>query len=125
MAIAPLDNGLVMEMLRYPTELRDPKDYFDEVPGDKPTADMLALAGQLIDQKTRPFDPTKFEDHYQTALRQLVEDKVKGRKIVTTPEPSRPSGGNVVDLMAALRKSLDQSGLEKPSKSKGRGKKSA
>lgn len=78
-----------------------------------------------FDQKTRPFDPTKFEDHYQTALRQLVEDKVKGRKIVTTPEPTRPSGGNVIDLLAALRKSLGQDELEKPAKSKSRGKKSA
>ena len=125
-AIAPLDDGLVMEMLRYPTELRDAKDYFDEVPNDKPSADMLALAGQLIDQKTRKFELGKFEDHYQTALKALVQDKVRGRKIVSTPEPSRPSGANVIDLMAALKKSLGQPEKpDKPVKGKGKGKKSA
>lgn len=126
-AVAPLDDGLVMEMLRYPNELRDAKDYFDEVPGGKPSAEMLALAGQLIDQKTRPFDAAKFEDHYQIALRQLVKDKVAGREIVSAPEPSRPTGGNIIDLMVALRKSVGQdakASAVKPSKAKGRSKKS-
>ena len=104
--MAPLDNGLVMELLRYPTELRDPTDYFDEVPKEKPAADMLKLATQLIEQKTRKFEPEKFQDHYATALKELVQDKIKGKIIIATAEPTRPSGANVVDLMAALKKSL-------------------
>ena len=126
-AVAPLDNGLVMELLRYPTELRDPSGYFDEVPTAKPAADMIKLATQLIEQKTRKFEPEKFQDHYATALKELVQDKVKGRVIVASSEPSRPSGSNVVDLMAALKKSLAGGGKgeapPKPSKGKARANK--
>ena len=57
-----------MEMLRYAEELRDPTDFFDEVPPEKPAKEMVDLAVQLITQKSAPFRPEKFEDHYQTAL---------------------------------------------------------
>lgn len=105
-AIAPLEDGLVMEMLRYADELREPADYFDEVPTAKPDKEMVDLAVQLITKKSARFDPTKFEDHYQTALKQLVQDKVKGHKIIAPHEDLRSAGSNVVDLMAALRKSV-------------------
>ncbi len=105
-AIAPLQDGLVMELLRYATELRDPADFFDEVPSAKPSKEMVDLALQLINQKAAPFKPDLFEDHYQSALKALVEDKLRGRKIIAPHDGVRPSGGNVVDLMAALRKSL-------------------
>lgn len=111
-AVAPLDDGMVMEMLRYAKELRDPADFFDEVPSAKPSKEMVDLALQLIEQKASAFKPEAFQDHYQSALKALVEDKLKGRKIVAPHEDGRPSGGNVVDLMAALRKSL-----AKPSRS--------
>jgi DNA end-binding protein Ku len=134
-AVKPLDDGLIMEMLRYAPELKKPAEFFDDVPTEKPQKEMLDLASQLIEQKTRPFAPEAFEDHYQTALRALVEDKVKGRVIVAAPKPSRPGGANVIDLMAALKKSLGQPPgktpskaepkPDKPSKGKGRGKKSA
>ena len=106
-AIAPLEDGLVMEMLRYAEELRKPEDFFDEVPPEKPAKEMVDLAVQLITQKSAPFRPEKFEDHYQTALKELVQEKLKGHKIIAAPEQPRIKGGNVVDLMAALRASIE------------------
>mgnify|MGYP000137795145 CR=1 FL=1 len=107
-AIAPLEDGLVMEMLRYDEELRKPADFFDEVPGTKPDKEMVDLAVQLIGKKSAAFKPEKFEDHYQTALKALVQDKLKGRKIVAH-EQDRPKGGNIVDLMEALKRSVNAS----------------
>lgn len=105
-AIAPLKDGLVMEMLRYAQELRDPADFFDEIPGAKPPKDMVNLATQLINQKSSKFVADKFEDHYQTALKQLVQAKLKGAKIVAPQDDARPKGANVVDLMEALKRSV-------------------
>jgi DNA end-binding protein Ku len=107
-AIAPLEDGLVMEMLRYSEELREPADFFDEVPNIRPDKEMVDLAMQLIEKKSSAFKPEKFEDHYQTALKALVQDKLKGRKIVAHDQ-ERPKGGNIVDLMEALKKSVGAS----------------
>ncbi|MCC7252442.1 Ku protein [Hyphomicrobium sp.] len=107
-AIAPLEDGLVMEMLRYADELRKPEDFFDEVPGTKPDREMVDLAVQLIEKKSSAFKPEKFEDHYASALKALIQDKLKGRKIVAH-EQERPQGGNIVDLMEALKKSVGAS----------------
>lgn len=112
-AIAPLEDGLVMEMLRYAEELRDPADYFDEVPSGKPDKEMVDLAVQLISKKSAPFKPDQYKDHYQVALKQLVQDKLKGRKIVAHEE-QRPAGTNVVDLMEALKRSIGQGGDKSP-----------
>lgn len=108
-AVAPLEDGLVMEMLRYANELRDTSDYFGEVPKVKPDKEMIELALQLIDKKAGPFNPGKFQDHYATALRDLVQEKLKGHKIVAPQEDARPQGSNVVDLMEALKRSIGQS----------------
>jgi DNA end-binding protein Ku len=108
-AIAPLEDGLVMEMLRYADELRKPEDFFDKVPGTKPDREMVDLAVQLIEKKSGAFKPDKFEDHYASALKALIQDKLKGRKIVAH-EQERPKGGNIVDLMEALKKSVGASG---------------
>lgn len=105
-AIAPLDDGLVMVMLRYGDELRDAGDYFDEIPKSKPDKEMVDLAAELIGRKTSAFDAAKFEDHYATALKALIKDKLKGRRIVAHAEDERPKGANVVDLMEALRRSV-------------------
>jgi DNA end-binding protein Ku len=120
--VAPLEDGLVMEMLRYAGELRNPAEYFDEVPSAKPDKEMVDLAVQLIEKKSEPFDANRYQDHYATALRDLVQDKLKGRKIVAARE-ERPQGSNVVDLMEALKRSI---GEGTPAKRKGtRGKKRA
>jgi DNA end-binding protein Ku len=124
--IAPVEDGLVMELILYADELRKPEDFFDEVPSEKPSKEMVDLAVQLISQKTSPFDPTKFEDHFQTALRELVEQKRKGKTIIASPEASRKLGGNVVDLMEALRQSVTSKSKTKSAKTAAKsGKKSA
>lgn len=109
-AIAPIGDGLVMEMLRYAEELRDPADFFTEVPTAKPQKEMIDLAVQLIEQKSAPFDPDTYRDRYQDALKALVQEKMRGHKIVAHEEGARPSGSNVVDLMEALKRSVSQPG---------------
>jgi DNA end-binding protein Ku len=120
-AIAPLEDGLVMEMLRYSDELRKPADFFDEVPNIKPDKEMIDLAVQLIDKKSARFDPQRFEDHYATALKALIRDKLKGHKIIAHEE-TPVKGTNVVDLMEALKRSVgsnDNTGRPPPKATKG------
>jgi DNA end-binding protein Ku len=117
-AIAPLQDGMVMEMLRYAEELRDPKDFFDEIPSVKPDKEMIGLAVELMKKKSATFQPDKFEDHYATELKRLLQDKLKGRKVVAPHEEARPKGTNVVDLMEALRKSVGGGGQQSKSKPK-------
>lgn len=112
-AIAPIGEGLLLEMLRYADELREPADFFDEVPDEKPQKEMIDLAVQLIKQKSAPFKPEQFEDRYQQALKVLVQQKMKGQKVIAPEEEGRPSGANVIDLMEALKKSVKQP-AEKP-----------
>ncbi len=112
-AISPLDDGLSMTMLRYADELRDAASFFDEVPTAKPEKEMVDLAIELINRKSGMFKPDEFENHYATAMRELVEKKMKGQKIIAPREEAAPRG-KVADLMAALRNSVG----EAPTKSK-------
>jgi DNA end-binding protein Ku len=102
-ALEPLDKGLMGTLLRYPYEVRDPAEYFDDIQDVKVTKDMLDLARHIVDQKAGHFEPDKFEDQYETALVDLINQKRAGKPI--TPK-ERPRGDNVVDLMEALRKSV-------------------
>jgi DNA end-binding protein Ku len=102
-ALEPLENGLMGTLLRYPYEVRDEKEYFDDIQDVKVTKDMLDLAKHIVAQKTATFEPEKFEDHYEAALNELINAKRQGKAI--GPKP-RPKGENVVDLMDALKKSL-------------------
>ncbi|MCS3445914.1 MULTISPECIES: non-homologous end joining protein Ku [Bradyrhizobium] len=102
-ALEPLDKGLVGTLLRYPYEVRSEQEYFDEIQDVKVTKDMLDLARHIVNQKAGRFDPEKFEDHYETALVDLINQKRSGKPI--TPK-ERPATGNVVDLMEALRRSV-------------------
>ena len=111
-AIAPFEDGLLMEMLRYSDELKKPAQFFDEVPTAKPDKEMVDLAIELIGRKSGKFTPTEFENHYATALRELVEKKMKGHKI-TAPHEEAPRGAKVIDLMAALKKSIGDGGKSK------------
>jgi DNA end-binding protein Ku len=103
-AIEPLGKGLMGNLLRYPYEVRDEKDYFDDIQDVKVTKDMLDLAQHIVEGKSGEFEPEKFEDHYESALTELINRKRAGQPIKAAA-PSRTSG-NVVDLMDALRKSL-------------------
>jgi DNA end-binding protein Ku len=113
-AIAPLGKGLVMNMLRYGNELRDAREYFDKVPDLKPEKELVDLATQLIKSKSAGFDPGRYKNHYEVALRALIEKKRRGQKIIaTTDEPVQPSA-KVIDLMDALKKSVGGADTKKP-----------
>jgi DNA end-binding protein Ku len=102
-ALEPLDKGLMGTLLRYPYEVRDEKEYFDEIQDVKVTKDMLDLAKHIVNQKAAEFEPEKFEDHYEEALTELINAKRNGRTISAKP---RPRADNVVNLMDALKKSI-------------------
>src|ERR1700761_3760655 len=102
-ALEPLDKGLMGTLLRYPYEVRSEKEYFDDIQDVKVTKDMLDLAKHIVEQKAGHFEPDKFEDQYETALIDLINQKRAGKPIAAK---LRPRGENVVDLMDALRMSL-------------------
>ena len=102
-AVGARDKGLMGMLLRYPYEVRDASDYFDDIKDVKITKDMLDLAKHIVDQKSGHFDPERFEDHYEKALNELLAKKQKGLPITAA---KRPQASNVVDLMDALRQSL-------------------
>lgn len=104
-AVGPVEKGLVMEVLRYKDELRPAKPYFSDLPSIKLDEEMVDLARELIARKAAPFAPERFHDSYAEALRALVAQKAKGKRIVAPPSPAAPEG-KVVDLLDALRKSL-------------------
>ena len=109
-ALDPLDKGLMGTLLRYPYEVRSEKEYFDDIQDVKVTKDMLDLARHIVNQKAGHFEPDKFEDQYETALVDLINQKRAGKPI--TPK-ERPRGENVVDLMEALKRSVgDRSAAE-------------
>ena len=120
-AIKPTGTGLLLETLHYEEEIRKADPFFAGIPAKKADTELLEVATALIEKKTAAFDAGVFKDHYQTALRELIAHKLKskGKKVSTrndAPE-SKPSGSNVVDLMAALKSSLEGSaGAKTPSK---------
>lgn len=105
-AIMPMERGLVVHTLYEDREITNPKSLFDTVPRDKPDAEMIKLARMLIDRQTAKFDPADMEDRYETRLRGVIEAKIKG--VRPKAAAKEPKAGNVVDLMAALKKSLGQ-----------------
>ena len=112
-ALEPLDKGLMGTLLRYPYEVRSEDEYFDDIEDVKVTKDMLDLAKHIVEQKSGSFEPDKFEDHYETALVDLINSKRAGKPL---KRKERPQGDNVVDLMEALRRSVGGGATEKPAK---------
>ena len=98
--------GMMAYTMRYAEELRDPKEYFRDIKKSAVDEDSLGLAKELIKRKTAPFDPGKFVDGYEVALKELVEAKVEHAPIPKDEAPA-PKRNNVVNLMDALRKSID------------------
>jgi DNA end-binding protein Ku len=120
-SLKPCGRGIVLETLRYADEVNRARDYFREIDDAKPDEELLDLAETLIEKKTAPFDPAKFHDRYIDAVRDLIEQKRKGKTVSAEDEPAPARGSNVIDLMAALKKSLDKPGAttgaeEKPKK---------
>ncbi len=106
-AVKPCGRGLLLETLRYADEVRSSEEFFDDLPAPRLDKEMVTLAGELIERKSKPFDAGRFKDSYADALAELVERKRKGKKIVTTDDDdSRRQSGNVIDLMEALKKSV-------------------
>jgi DNA end-binding protein Ku len=116
-ALKPCGKGLLLETLRYADEVHKAQSYFREIGTEQPDADLLDMASMLIERKTGKFDPGEFHNRYVDALHELIQEKqrAKGEKIIQDPDADAPPprGSNVVDLMAALKRSLnnaDESG---------------
>lgn len=126
-AVRPCGDGLLLETLHYADEIRQADPLFSGIEDDPADKELLSVATELIDRKTKPFKAEAFKDHYDAALRDLIERKRKNRK---TPRATTKEGGtergsdNVVDLMSALKESLKKDGGAKR-KPAPRGKKSA
>jgi len=109
-ALKPCGRGLLLETLRYADEVHKAQSYFREIGDQQPDADLLDMASMLIERKTGKFDPAEFHNRYVDALHHLIEEKqkAKGERIIEDPNANAapPKGSNVVDLMAALKRSL-------------------
>jgi len=103
-ALEPLDKGLMGTLLRYPYEVRSEKEYFEDIQDVKITRDMLDLARHIVEQKSGSFEPDQFEDRYESALIELINQKRNGLPIAARAAPT--SSGNVINLMDALKRSL-------------------
>src|SRR5262249_31554982 len=106
-ALEARDKGMLGITLRYPYEVRDEKDYFGDLPDEKIPKDMLDLAAHIVETKSGHFDPDKFEDQYEEALKDLLKRKQEGKPI---ERPERREPTKLVNLMDALRKSVEASG---------------
>lgn len=118
-AVRPCGDGLLLETLRYASEVKRSDAIFDDIPHMKPDREMLALAGELIEKKSRKFDPAQFKSHYASALKSLIEEKRKTGEVsrATDEELGVKGQSNVIDLMAALRASVKGKAAEKSGKS--------
>jgi Ku protein len=103
-AIEPRGKGLLGTTLRYPYELRDEDDYFDDIKSPKISKDMIDLAAHILKTKAAHFDPSMFKDEYENALKALVKRKAAGKPVKTTERAEKPD--NVISLMDALKQSL-------------------
>ena len=109
-ALKPCGRGLLLETLRYADEVHKAQSYFREIGDQQPDADLLDMASMLIERKTGKFEPSEFHNRYVDALHRLIEEKqrAKGERVIEDPHANAgpPKGSNVVDLMAALKRSL-------------------
>ena len=103
-ALEARGKGLLGMTLRYPYEVRNEAEYFDEIPDEKIPKDMLDLASHIVKTKEGHFEPSNFEDRYEDALKELLKKKQEGKPI---EQPERPKPTNVVNLMDALRRSVE------------------
>jgi DNA end-binding protein Ku len=125
-ALKPCGRGLLLETLRYADEIHKSTGFFRDIGDTKPDPDLLDMASMLIERKAGEFDPNEFHNRYVDALHRLIEEKqkAKGEKIIEDPDADAPppKGSNVIDLMAALKKSL---GEEKKGKAEAKPKKAS
>jgi len=108
--LKPCGRGMLLETLRYADEVNKASSYFRDIGNTKPDPDLLDLANTLIEKKSGEFDAAEFHNRYVDALKSLIKEKIKrkGGKVIQDPEEYKPTkASNVIDLMAALKKSLD------------------
>ena len=113
--------GMVLETLRYADEVNKAASYFRDIGDAKPDADLLDLAETLINKKAGAFDAADFHNRYIEALQGLIAEKIKkkGKRVIQdSSSDAPPKGSNVIDLMAALKKSLDGGAKEVPAAAK-------
>jgi DNA end-binding protein Ku len=120
-SLKPCGRGMVLETLRYADEVHKAGGYFRDIGDKKPDTDLLEMAEALIEKKTGDFDAAEFHNRYIEALQELIKEKIKkkGKRVIqdrSSDEP--PRGSNVVDLMAALKKSIDSGARETPARKK-------
>lgn len=111
MALEPRDQGILAYSIRSKNEVRDPADFFGNIPDVKADAKMVAIAEKIIEQLEGPFDPSEFTDRYETALRKLIAEKEKNHGV--TKPVAEPKEAEVIDLMEALRRSLGEGGTRR------------
>jgi DNA end-binding protein Ku len=109
-ALQPCGKGMLLETLRYAEDLRKTSGYFSDIKNVSVDKDQLGLAVKLIEQKTTPFDPERFKDHYENALHELIERKLKSKGRRVRAEEPEYKGAEVIDLMEALRQSIGRKG---------------
>jgi DNA end-binding protein Ku len=124
-SVKPCGRGIVLETLRYADEVNRARDYFRDIGDAEADPELLDLAETLIDRKTAKFDPAKFHDRYIEGLHDLIEKKRKGQTIHADEEKPAARGGNVIDLMAALKRSIERPGEGKAPAKKPAAKKAA
>jgi DNA end-binding protein Ku len=110
-ALEARDKGLLGITLRYPYEVRAQSDYFDDIPDEKIPKDMLDLASHIVATKTGHFDPSRFDDRYEDALKDLIKRKQSGKPI---ERPREREPAKVISLMDALRRSVEAEGPSRP-----------
>jgi len=109
-ALEPRGKGIMGTLLRYPYEVRSERDYFDDIPGTNLDKEAMELATHIVQTKLGHFDPEKFEDRYETALRELIAKKRAGERI----EAPRKAPSKMINLMDALRQSVEGTEAKKP-----------
>jgi len=116
--LKPCGRGMMIETLRYADEVNKAQGYFRDIGDAKPDADLLDMATSLIERKAGKFDASEFHNRYVDALKDLIAEKrkKKGELVIQDPDKGTPKGSNVIDLMAALKKSLGTESEEAPKK---------
>jgi DNA end-binding protein Ku len=113
-ALEAREKGILRMLLHYPYEVRKPEEYFGDIPDEKAPKEMIDLAVHIIDTMAGHFDPGKFDDRYEDALRDLIKRKAAGEKITPVEHPKPKT---TVNLMDALRASLEGTQKRPPAES--------
>jgi DNA end-binding protein Ku len=100
-ALEARDKGILGMLLHYPYEVRKPEDYYGDIPDEKAPKEMLDLAAHIIDTMAGHFDPEKFDDRYEDALRDLIKRKAAGEKITPAEHPRPKATTNLMDALRA------------------------